>query len=347
MQKKLQPDKVFLFLKENNKGFIKEMGKKINWGILGTGKIAHTFAEDILLSDKAVLYGVASRELERAKAFRQEFNALKYFGSYDELASDPEVDVVYIATPHPFHYENTMMCLEKGKAVVCEKPMGMDHKQVRMMTDTARRKGLFLMEGMWTRFIPATEVYLELMNKKAIGEVITLHADFGFKAPYDLNSRIFDKALGGGSLLDIGIYPLYLSLLTLGMPSEIKAMARMTGTSVDSYCSILLGYDNSAKAMLESTFETETPTQATIYGTKGKIRLHHQFHHTEKITLYTEGGSENFDVPYRGNGYLHEIEEVNNCLLNGMTESPKLPLSVSMDLISLIDRVKSEIGLSY
>jgi predicted dehydrogenase len=124
-------------------------------------------------------------------------------------------------------------------------------------------------------------------------------------------------------------------------------MARMTGTGVDSYCSILLGYDNSAKAMLESTFETETPTEAAIYGTKGWIRLHHQFHHSEKITLYTAGGSENFDLPYRGNGYFHEIEEVNNCLLKGRTESPKLPLSVSMDLISLIDRVKSEIGLSY
>lgn len=323
------------------------MSKHINWGIIGPGKIARKFAADLLLSENAVLYGVASRDPERAKAFSREFQALEYFGSYEALASDPQVDVVYIATPHPFHFIHAMMCLENGKAVLCEKPMGMDAEQVRKMIDTARKKSLFLMEGMWTRFIPGTEVFMELMQKNVIGEVITLHADFGFKAPYDVNARTFNKKLGGGSLLDIGIYPLYLALLTLGMPNEIKAMARMAGTGVDSYCSMLLSHDNSAKAVLESTFETETPTQATIYGTAGMIKLHRRFHHTEKITLQTDDGVKDIAVPYRGNGYFHEIEEVNDCLLEGRTESPKLPLSVSLDLALVLDKVKSEIGLRY
>jgi predicted dehydrogenase len=323
------------------------MAKKINWGIIGPGRIARKFAEDLVLSDNAQLYAVASRDPERAAAFGREYHARKYYGSYEELASDPEVDVTYIATPHPFHFEHTIMCLERGKAVLCEKPMGMDTGQVRKMVDTARQKGLFLMEGIWTRFIPATEVYLELMRKEAIGEVIALHADFGFRAPYDVNARTFNKELGGGSLLDIGIYPLYLSLVTLGIPTAIKAIARMAATGVDSYCSMLLDYENSAKAVLESTFETETPTEAIIYGTGGTIRLHRRFHHTEKITLDTESKSEDIVVPYRGNGYFHEIEEVNDCLLKGRKESPKLPLTVSLDLISILDRVREEIGLQY
>jgi predicted dehydrogenase len=294
-----------------------------------------------------VLYGVASRDLEKARVFGQKYGSGKYFGTYEELAEDPDVDIVYIATPHALHFENTMMCLENGKAVLCEKPMGMDQHEVRIMIDTARKNKLFLMEGMWTRFIPCIEAYLELMQKRAVGEVISLHADFGFKAPYDVNSRIFNKDLGGGSLLDIGIYPIYLSLVTLGIPSEIKAMARMAGTHVDSHCSMLFSYENSAKALFEATFETATPTEATVYGTTGRIRLHRRFHHTEKITLYQEDGAKDYSIPYRGNGYLPEIEEVNRCLLEGITESPKHPLRVSLDLISVIDRVKEEIGLRY
>lgn len=323
------------------------MPKKINWGILGPGKIAHKFAEDILLSNNAVLHGVASRNIEKAEMFGQKYHARKYFGSYEEIVNDPEIDVVYIATPHPFHFENTMMCLERGKAVLCEKPLGMDSGEVSVMIETARKMNVFLMEGMWTRFIPATEKYMELIRNKAIGEVISLQADFGFKAEYDINSRIFNKELGGGSLLDIGIYPIYLSLITMGVPSDIKAMARMTETEVDSYCSMLFSFENSAKAMLEATVEAHTPTEATIYGTSGSIKLHSRFFHARNISLNQRGKTTDLEIPYRGNGFDHEIEEVNHCLLQGMTESPKLPLNVSLDLITIIDRVKEEIGLSY
>lgn len=324
------------------------MQSKINWGIIGLGKIAALFAGDLQLSENAVLYAVASRSIDKAREFSAKFNSISYFDSYEELAKSPEIDVIYIATPHAFHFENTLMCLKNNKAVLCEKPLGIDSYEVKTMLSEAKSKKLFLMEGIWTRFIPATVKLLELLEDDAIGDLLFIRADFGFKADLDLEGRIYNKKLGGGSLLDIGIYPIYLSLLTLGFPAHVKAMARMTQTGVDSYCAILFDYENSAKAILESTIEADTPTEAFIYGTKGHIKMHSRFHHSEKISLYQNGAlKEVFDLPYQGNGYLHEIEEVNRCLKNKELESSRLPQSLSLNLITLIDQIKDEIGLSY
>lgn len=323
------------------------MTKKIRWGIIGPGKIAHKFAADLVISNDSVLYGVASRDLDKAKAFGEKYGATTYYSSYEQLAEDPEIDVIYIATPHVFHYQNTMMCLKKGKAVLCEKPMGINSDQVEEMLQEAAEQQVFLMEAIWTRFIPATEKVLALLEQNAIGDVLFVHADFGFKGDGNLESRIYNKKLGGGSLLDIGIYPIYLSLLILGIPTDIKAMARMTATEVDSYCSMLFNYSNNSKAILESTIEANTPTEACIYGSEGTIKLHGRFHHANKITLTKNGVEEVFDIGYEGNGYFYEIEEVNNCLRQGLTQSSKLPFKLSLDLIKLIDRVKNEIGLKY
>ncbi len=323
------------------------MKRTIRWGIIGLGKIANKFAQDILLSEQAVLQAVASRNLNKAQSFAQQYHATTYYDSYETLAADPEIDVVYIATPHPFHFDHTMLCLRHQKAVLCEKPMGMDAQQVQTMIAEAAKQHVFLMEGIWTRFIPATEKVLQLLNEKAIGSLHTVRADFGFKPSFDPTSRIYDKALGAGSLLDIGIYPLYLSLLTLGMPSDIKALARMTDTGVDSYCAMLLDYPNGAKANLESTIEAQTPTEAFLYGNKGSLQLHTRFHHAQKLTLTQEGQTTVLEVPYIGNGYYHEIEEVHRCLEEGLIESPKLPLSLSTDLSALLDQVRAQIGLHY
>ena len=323
------------------------MNKKVNWGILGLGKIAKKFAEDLQLSSTSILYGVASREIHKAKAFSHTHNSIKYYGSYEALVNDPEIDIIYIATPHTFHFEHAMMCLKNNKAVLCEKPMGVNAHQEKIMIEEAQSRNLFLMEGLWTRFIPATEKLIDLLHKNVIGDVQFIRADFGFKGDLNLESRLYNKKLGGGSLLDIGIYPIYLSLLTLGLPIDIKAMARMTETQVDSSCSMLFSYEHGVKANLESTIEAETPTEAFIYGSRGIIKLHGRFHHTEKITISKNGENEVIDIPYKGNGYIHEIEEVNTCLLNQETESSKLPLKTSMDLISLIDKVKEEIDLEY
>jgi len=324
------------------------MNKKIKWGIIGLGKIANKFASDLMLSKDAVLYAVASRSLEKAENFATKYNAEKYFNSYEELAQDAEIDVVYIATPHTFHFENTLLCLQNDKSVLCEKPMGMNSSEVEIMINEAKKRNLFLMEGLWTRFIPATEKLLKLIKNKVIGEILFVKADFGFKAEYNLDGRLYNKKLGGGSLLDIGIYPVYLSLLLLDIPKQIKTLARFTETGVDSYCSVLLDYEDNTKAILESTIEADTPIEAYIYGTKGNIKLHKRFHHSEKLTVSRDGFPvEEINLKYKGEGYVHEIEEVNNCLINNKTESEKLPLSNSLNLISLLDKIRDEIGLKY
>lgn len=323
------------------------MDRKIKWGIIGLGKIANKFAADLLLSDNSILQGVASRDENKARAFCKAYNSYRYYSSYEELADDPDIDIIYIATPHTFHFENTMMCLRKGKAVLCEKPMGINAREEQIMVQEAKSRNLFLMEGIWTRFIPATEKLIDLLNQKIIGELFAIRADFGFKGDLNFENRVYNKELGGGALLDIGIYPIYLSLLTMGSAHDIKAMARMTSSDVDSYCSMLFSYKNNSKAILESTIEAHTPTEAYIYGNKGSIKLHSRFHHTEKLTISRNDKEKTLNMKYRGNGYIHEIEEVNQCLFNKAIESPKLPLEMSLQLIALIDRVKKEIGLKY
>jgi predicted dehydrogenase len=320
----------------------------INWGIIGLGKIADKFASDLQLCDNTTLFGVASRDKEKARGFRSKYNSVNYYGSYEELAKDPQIDIIYIATPHTLHFENTMMSLKNGKSVLCEKPLGMDSQEVKAMVGEARSRKLFLMEGMWTRFIPATEKVIELLREEIIGDILFIRADFGFKADLEPEGRIFNKKLGGGSLLDIGIYPIFLSLITLGIPSDMEAMARMTRTGVDSYCAMLFDHNNASKAILESTVEADTPIEAYIYGSKGMIKMHSRFHHSERISLYQNAGlTRTFDIPYQGHGYVHEIEEVSRCLRDNRLESDKLPHSVSLDLITLIDRVKDKIGLRY
>lgn len=324
------------------------MSKKYNWGIIGLGNIAHKFAEDLLLITDANIYGVASRDIEKAKAFGEKFQATKYYGSYQELADDPAIDVVYIATPHVFHFEITMMCLEAGKAVLCEKAFGMNALQVEKMIAKAREKKVFLMEALWTRFIPATEKMMELIGSGLIGDLQSVRADFGFKAEFNPDKRLFNKKLGGGALLDIGIYPVFLSLLALGIPEKIVAMATMSGTGVDQTLGILFAYQGGQTAILDSSIVASTPVEAWLHGDKGSLKMHRSFHHSKKIAHFVEGELvKEYDVDYIGNGYYHEILEVMQCLSTGKTESDKLPLSMSLSLIQTLDRVREEIGLHY
>jgi len=315
---------------------------------MGLGKIAHKFASDLPLSEDSVLYAAASRELKKAEEFGKKFGSLKSYGSYTELVKDPEIDIVYIATPHALHFENTMLCLENGKSVLCEKPMGLDAAQTKGMIEKAQENGLFLMEGLWTRFIPATEKLLELLAANTLGELLFVRADFGFNPPIDPAGRIYNKELGGGSLLDIGIYPIYLSLLTLGLPSTIVASARLNQSGIDTFCAMLFDNKNGTKAILESTLEAQTPTEAIIYGSKGFIKMHTPFHHTQKLSLQLNGLEEQeFNLPSIGEGYLHEIEEVVACLQSGQMESRKHPHAFSLELSEVLDQVKNKIGLRY
>lgn len=320
----------------------------IKFGIIGLGKIANKFAQDLVRVDGCFLQAVGSRDLTKAKDFAATYQARQYYSSYEEVAADPEVDVIYIATPHVFHFDHTMMCLHAGKAVICEKPFAMNLKEVEIMIKTAKEKKLFLMEALWTRFIPGTLQVMELMDQNTIGEIHSFQANFGYVATTDPSSRLMAKELGGGSLLDIGIYPVFISLLLLGIPIETKSIAQLTTTGIDQHCAMLMKFKNGATAILESSFLAETSNKAVIFGNKGKITMHAPFHHTEKITVETHD-KEPYQIaaPLINNGYTHEIEEVKNCFLSGRLESDKMSLQNSCELIKTLDLIRSQINLTY
>ncbi|GGE19059.1 Gfo/Idh/MocA family protein [Psychroflexus salis] len=323
--------------------------KKLNWGIIGLGKMAQVFAEDLVGVEACQLYAVASRSQEKANQFAYQFQAKKAYASYTKLIEDKEVNIIYIATPHAFHFEWAMKCLQAKKHVLCEKPMCLNLNQTQTLINEAKAQNCFLMEGIWTRFMPSTKKLLELLQKSKIGRLISVEADFGFKPKYDENSRLFNKALGGGSLLDIGIYPVFLSLLCLGKPNDIIALARKAPTQVDASCHMLFNYATGGKANLKSTFENTTPSEAELFGTKGSIKLHSRFHQCELMEIYDENrnSTEKIELPYQGNGYIHEIEEVNSCIKKGKIESDLLPLKFSLDLAETLDFIKKEIKLTY
>ncbi|MFD2936018.1 Gfo/Idh/MocA family protein [Spirosoma flavum] len=323
------------------------------WGILGPGRIAHKFVQDLLTLPDAQLYAVASSNQQRADEFAKEYNAPHAFGSYEELLTLPDLDVVYVATPHVKHYENVMMLLNGGAgrpglAVLGEKPFAMNGEQVQEMVKTARTKGLFLMEALWSRFMPGIEKALELVQSGVIGKVVSVKADFGFKAPFVPDNRLFNKELGGGSLLDIGIYPLFLSYLILGKPTTIKASAIFGSTGVDEQCGIVLTYPDGQIALLDSTLQAKTDCVGLIQGETGQIRIHSRFHETMGITLIPEDQEPTtFDFTRTTHGYDYEARHVMQCLAEGLIESPLWSLDDSLNLMALLDAIRVEAGIIY
>lgn len=313
--------------------------KTFRWGIIGLGKIAQKMAQDLALVPNAQLYGVASRSLAKATTFADEHGAEKAFNNYQALCEDEAVDIVYIATPHSFHFEHASLALEARKAVLVEKPMGLNLEQSKALIAKAKLYDTFLMEGIWTRFIPITERYLASLKSGTWGSIKHLSADFGFKPEYDPQKRLFNPDLGGGSLLDIGIYPLYWALISLGAPETIDLDYRLAETGVDSYCKMQLRYPE-AQAELLSSFEENTPTEASIVTDKVLVKIHRRFHHSAKMSIEQAGKLETIALPFKGLGYVHEIEEVQDCLELGLKESPKLPLSMSLQLADLLERVR-------
>lgn len=319
------------------------------WGILACGKIAEKFADDLVAHvPDGVVYAAASRDLMKAQIFGQKYGATKIFNSYQALVDCPEVDVIYIASPHALHYEHTLLCLEAGKAVLCEKAFAINTSMVREMIAKSKEKNLFLMEAIWTRFHPAIAQTLEIIQSGQIGNIVHIAADFGFKAVYEEESRLFNPSLTGGALYDIGIYPLFISKLILGNPKEIKAVATFAPTGVDSNTSLSLSYENGATASLFSTLNAQTDTTCTIYGSKGKIFLYGRFHETKGLTLEIEGQeAQVFETERLGHGYSYEAQEVQNCLKSGKIESDKLPLQFSLELMELLCEIRQQIGLVY
>lgn len=321
--------------------------KKIKWGIIGLGKIANKFAADLQHVENAALYAVASRNLKKAEAFQQEYEAQKAYGSYDELMNDGEVDVVYVATPHVLHHSITVACLKKGIAVLCEKPFAMNTAEVQEMIATAKKQKVFLMEAMWTRFLPHFEYVMKEINSGKMGKIKSIQADFGFPAEFDPEKRLFNKSLGGGSLLDIGIYPVFLAYSLLGKPEEITAKAEFAQTGVDSNCEIKFQYKNGSTALLESTILKKTPTTAEIELERGRIFINSRFHEPSSVNIYLneEESVKTFEV--HTTGYYYEAEHVTQMLLQGKTESDKMSFENSLDLIGLLDDIRKKIALEY
>lgn len=324
------------------------MQKTYNWGIIGLGKIAHAFAEDLQLLPNARLHAVASRSTDKAQAFAKQFNATHAYGSYADLLDCPDLDAVYIATPHVLHQANALMCLEKGIAVLCEKPIAMNSAQLQRMVATARAQQTFLMEALWTRFLPNLLQSLHWIEEGTLGEVFSVKADFGFKAKFDPEGRLFNPELGGGALLDIGIYPAFLATLLLGEPDEVVAFAKLASTGVDEECSALLRYANGHLANLHCTFRSTTKTEAFIYGEKGTIHIHTRWHEPSTLSLLLhDQRPQFFELEHKGNGYLYEAMEVMQCLEAGKTESDWWSLDHSLKLMKLLDTIRDKAQIKY
>lgn len=324
------------------------MSDKIRWGILGTGMIAAKFAEGLAVLPEAEVIAVGSRTQATAQAFADTYHIPHPHSSYEALAKDSDVDVVYIGTPHNLHRENSLMCLSSGKAVLCEKPFTINAAEAEEIITLAREKSLFLMEAMWTRYMPAMRKVQQMLADGAIGDVRLVLVDFGFRASFDPQSRLFDPHLGGGALLDLGIYPITLAWLVFGPPQNVTSKATLGSTGVDEQNAIILSYADGQMALLSSSLQADTPQEAQIIGTQGRIRIHSQWWHPTTFTLSLPGkNDETITVPTEGNGYNYEAAEVMSCLRAGKLESNLMPLDESLAIMKLLDQIRAQWGLKY
>lgn len=327
------------------------MKTTIHWGILGCGKIAKKFASDLLLIPDAALGAVASRNGQNAADFAAEFKAEKSYDNYEALLNDKTIDVVYVATPHGLHFEHVMLCLQHGKAVLCEKAFALNAVQAQAMIDEARKRKLFLMEALWSKFIPSYQTMMEMLQAGHLGEVRSVLINFGFVPQAPIAPRIFDPALGGGSLLDIGIYNVFYALAALGKPDAIEARMTPAATGVDEQCAMLFKYNNGAFAQLFSSYQSHLPTDALINGSKGRLKLNSRFFTPEAtVEFYPERMDSRQLIsiaPTHGLGYHYQAAHVSECLRNGFTESPVMSHADTIFLMQTLDEIRLQAGIVY
>jgi predicted dehydrogenase len=324
------------------------MAKKHKWGILAPGKMSAKFTRGLKLLDNAELYSVGSRDHSRAEQFAKEYGFRKYYGSYEEFAADPELEVVYIASPHSHHFEHTMLCLRNGKHVLCEKAFAINSAEVEAMIAEAVKRRLFLMEALWPPFQPFYKKASELLNSGILGRALYLYGSFSFIPPFQPEDRKFNLALGGGSLLDIGIYPVIDALTYFGVPSGIKASAVFGITGSEESLSVIFSYPDAKLASLYSSFRTSSGIGCRIFCENGNLTVS-RGRDMNQITTLELHGKEKQDFIYHPDamGYHWEAEEVMRCLDLGLTESPVVPLSFSRDLMGTLDRIRKEAGIVY
>jgi len=316
------------------------MTEPLRWGLIGTGWIADSFAADLAFTDSGRAVAVGSRRIETANSFADRFEIPNRHGSYEELVADPEVDVVYVATPHPLHHPNALLALGAGKPVLVEKPFTMNAAEARELVAAARAEKLFLMEAMWTRFLPHIAQIRRLIAEGALGEIVTVSADHGQWFAKDPEFRLFAPELGGGALLDLGVYPVSFASMLLGAPSTISALIEPAFSGVDGQTSMLFGYDSGAQAVLSCTSLAKSPTRAAIVGTEARIEIDGDFYSPSSFTLITRSGEQTrYEEPHRGRGLWHQTDEVARCLQGGLLESPLMPLDESVSIMQTMDAV--------
>jgi predicted dehydrogenase len=322
---------------------------KIRWGILGTGNIAKQFARGLAVLPDAELIAVGSRSQANADAFGDEFDVPRRRANYTALADDLDVEVVYVATPHHLHRENSLLCLQASKAVLCEKPFAINATEAEEVVAQARERQLFLMEAMWTRFLPLLVRVRQLLADGVIGDVRMVMADFGFRTPFDPQSRLLNPHLGGGALLDVGVYVVSLASMVFGSPpSRVSSMAHLGQTGVDEQSAMILGYNQGQLAVLTAAVRTNTPQQATLIGAEGQIRIHTPWWKPDTLTLSVQGrGDKVIHLSFEGNGYNYEAVEVMNCLREGKMESAVMPLDETLAIMRTMDQIRAQWGLRY
>jgi len=323
--------------------------KTVKWGILGTGRIAHTFAKALQFANQCELYAVGSRDVDKALKFAGEFNLPKFYGTYQELVSDPDVDVIYIATPHNLHLENTLLALDNNKHVLCEKPLGVNSKEVKIMIEKAREKQLFLMEALWSRFLPRIEKVKALIDAGEIGDIRLLTASFCIKSENPPEHRHFNINLCGGAILDIGIYNIFLSLYLFGEPVRFSASAVLDVQGGDNSSSYTFVNSNNSLSVMHASFMATLPyVTAEIQGTKGKIELEHLWFTPGKVKVINQNGEKRtWNFKPKCNGYEYQAEEVAKCILTGQLESPKWTWNDSILLVETMDKLRNECGVFY
>jgi predicted dehydrogenase len=323
------------------------MGDLVRWGVAGPGSIAAQFAEGMRQVDGGTVVAVASRSSERAKAFAERFDIERPYGSYEDLAADDGVDVVYIGTPHSRHAADSLLYIGAGKHVLCEKPFTLNAAQAREVVAAARERARFVMEAMWTRFLPSYRVLSDVLAEGRIGEPLLVEADFGFRSPVDPTNRHFDLEQGGGALLDLGIYPVQLCHLVLRPPDAVVAQGHVGETGVDEQVAAVLHHAGGKLGVVKTAIRTPMACTGRIAGTDGTIDLPAFMHCPDHITVRGAGGEERIDAPWKGEGLRFQVEEVHRCLDAGLLESERMRLDESVAIAETLDAIRAQIGVRY
>jgi predicted dehydrogenase len=315
----------------------------LRWGIVGTGRIARSFVSDLEHTDSGRAVAVGSRAQHTARAFAEVTGIGRQHASYQALVEDPEVDAVYVATPHPMHLEPALAAIAAGKAVLVEKAFTMNGADARRLVQAARDAGVFLMEGMWTRFLPHVAEIRRLVAAGDLGEVLSVTADHGQWFPAEPTSRLFARDLGGGALLDLGVYPVSFASMILGRPDRVTALVGPAFSGVDAQTSMLLGHAGGAHAVLTCTSLAVTPTRAAITGTEGRIEVDRRFYAPTSFTFFPRQGDPwRYEQPHPAVGLYHEADEVARCVAAGELESPLMPLDETVSILDTMDAVLAQ-----